>query len=102
MNSCINIHTDMNFALSELERNKEILLREISNYISPTVKLNLILEDDLSKFINCMDYLNIKEEREEFKEDKPITKIQFMDIDTSKSNEIEKYLIEELGAKRIS
>jgi len=92
----------MNFALSELERNKEILLREISNYISPTVKLNLILEDDLSKFINCMDYLNIKEEREEFKEDKPITKIQFMDIDTSKSNEIEKYLIEELGAKRIS
>lgn len=102
MNGCINLHTNINFVLSELERNKEIILEQIAKYISSTVKLNLILDDDLSKFIKCMDFLDIKESNTQSQEIKPLTKIQFMEVDTTKSNEIEKYLIEELGAKRIS
>jgi hypothetical protein len=102
MNGCINLHTNINFVLSELERNKEIILEQITKYISSTVKLNLILDDDLSKFIKCMDFLDIKESNTQSQEIKPLTKIQFMDVDTTKSNEIEKYLIKELGAKRIS
>ena len=102
MNGCINFHTTINFVLSELERSKETILEQIAKHISSSVKANFILEDDLSKFTECLSFLNIREESNQSQEIKPLTKIQFMEIDTSKSNEIEKYLIDQLGAKRIS
>jgi hypothetical protein len=83
-----------------LERNKENILSEIHKWYSNTVKLGIIYENQLNKFINVIDFIDIIEEVKESDKIKN-NKFQFIDTKVEDLTEIEKFLVHKFKAKRI-
>lgn len=100
VNGGINFYSDNNFTISELERNKENILSEIHKWYSNTVKLGIIYENQLNKFTNVIDYIDIIEEVRESEKSAP-AKFQYIETKEEDLSQIEKFLIHKLKAKRI-
>ncbi len=101
MNGEINIYSDSNFTISELERNKENIVSEIHLYYSDSTKLNIIYENELSRFIHIMDYFDIIEE-ETFQNSLPAKqKFEYIETNQEDLSELELLLVNKFKAKRI-
>lgn len=101
LHNSINIYTDNNFVHSKLESYKNNFNDISVKVLKSEVRFNFIQEDNFTRFKSCQDFVTLIDEVEEENENKNISKLNYMEIDESKLNPLEKFIVTKFNAKRI-